>query len=105
MSWSRKRHLCEQAGELLSKRRDTLDEAAEFFYRAHRYGDASVCRVQAAEEACHSGQYAKAFSLLKRALEIWPAGQDSDERILALKETSPDRRRRMVCLSQPFWSK
>ena len=86
MSWSRKRHLCEQAGELLSKRRDTLDEAAEFFYRAHRYGDASVCRVQAAEEACHSGQYAKAFSLLKRALEIWPAGQDSDKRIHALKE-------------------
>ena len=31
MSWSRKRHLCEQAGELLSKRRDTLDEAADFF--------------------------------------------------------------------------
>ena len=68
MSWSRKRHLCEQAGELLSKGRDTLDEAAEFFYRAHRYGDASVCCVQAAEEACHSGQYAKAFSLLERAL-------------------------------------
>jgi len=86
MSWSRKRHLCEQAGELLSRRRDTLDEAAEFYYRAHRYGDASVCRVQAAEEACHSGQYAKAFSLLKRALEIWPAGRDADRRIHALKE-------------------
>jgi hypothetical protein len=31
MTWSRKRHLCEQAEELLSRRRDTLDEAAEFF--------------------------------------------------------------------------
>ncbi len=31
MSWSKKRHFCEQVGELLSKRRDTLDEAADFF--------------------------------------------------------------------------
>src|SRR4029077_20119060 len=86
MSWSKKRHLCEQVGELLRKRRDTLDEAADFFCRAHRYGDACVCRVQAAEEACHSGQYAKAFCLLKLALEIWPAGQDADKRSHALKE-------------------
>jgi DNA-binding CsgD family transcriptional regulator len=86
MSWSRKRHLCEQIGELLSKRRDTLDQAADFFCRAHRYGDACVCRVQAAEEACHSGQYTKAFCLLKRALEIWPVDQDADKRIHALKE-------------------
>jgi tetratricopeptide (TPR) repeat protein len=86
MSWSRKRHLCEQIGELLNKRRDTLDLAADFFCRAHRYGDACVCRVQAAEEACHSGQHTKAFCLLKRALEIWPVGQDADKRIYALKE-------------------
>src|SRR6516162_11911122 len=66
--------------------REPSPNRAEFFYRAHRYGDACVCRVQAAEEACHSGQYAKAFSLLKRALEIWPAGQDADRRIYALKE-------------------
>jgi tetratricopeptide (TPR) repeat protein len=86
MSWSKKRQFCEQVGELLNERRDTLDEAADFFCRAHRYGDARVCRVQAAEEACHSGQYTKAFSLLKRALEVWPAGEDADKRSHALKE-------------------
>jgi DNA-binding NarL/FixJ family response regulator/tetratricopeptide (TPR) repeat protein len=86
ITWSKKRHFCEQVGELLSKRRDTLDEAADFFCRAHRYGDARVCRVRAAEEACHSGQYSKAFSLLKQALEIWPAGEDADKRSHALKE-------------------
>ena len=84
--WSRKRRFCEQVGELLGRRRDTLEEAADFFCRAHRYVDARVCRVQAAKEACHSGQYGKAFSLLKGALEIWPAGEDVDERIGALKE-------------------
>jgi DNA-binding CsgD family transcriptional regulator/tetratricopeptide (TPR) repeat protein len=86
MPWSRKRRFCEQVGELLSHRRDTLDEAADFFCRAHRYGNARICRVQAAEEACHSGQYAKAFSLLRRALEIWPPGEDAGKRTNALKE-------------------
>jgi DNA-binding CsgD family transcriptional regulator/tetratricopeptide (TPR) repeat protein len=86
MSWSKKRHFCEQVGELLSERRDALEDAADFFCRAHRYGDARVCRVQAAKEACHSGQYTKAFSLLRRAIEIWPAGEDADKRSHALKE-------------------
>ena len=104
MSWSRKRHLCEQAGELLSRRRDTLDEAAEFYYRAHRYGDACVCRVRAAEEACHGGQYAKAFSLLKRALEIWPADQDADRRIHALREMARcARHARDFCAARLAW--
>jgi tetratricopeptide (TPR) repeat protein len=104
MSWLRRRHLCEQAGELLSRRRDTLDEAAEFFYRAHRYGDACVCRVQAVEEACHNGQYAKAFSLLKRALEIWPAGRDADKRIHALREMARcARHARDFCVVRLAW--
>jgi DNA-binding CsgD family transcriptional regulator/tetratricopeptide (TPR) repeat protein len=86
MSWSKKRHFCEQVGELLSKGRDTLEEAADYFCRAHRLKDARVCRMQAAEAACHSGEYAKAFSLWKRAIEIWPAGEDADKRSHALKE-------------------
>jgi hypothetical protein len=86
MSWSKKRHFCEQFGELLSSRRDTLDQAADLFCLAHRYSDARACRTQAAGEACHSGQYAKAFSLWKRALEIWPATEDADQRSHALKE-------------------
>ena len=86
MPWSKKRRLCEQVGELLSKRRGTLDQAADFFCRAHRYSDARICRTQAAEEACHSGQYAKAFSLWKHALEIWPASENVDQRSHALKE-------------------
>jgi tetratricopeptide (TPR) repeat protein len=86
ISWSKRRHFCVQVGELLSKRRDTLDQAADFFCRAHRYGDARVCRTQAAEEACHSGQYTKAFNHWKRVLEIWPANEDADKRTHALKE-------------------
>jgi len=86
ISWSKKRQFCEHAGELLRKRRDTLEQAADFFCRAHRYADARVCRMQAAEEACHRGQYAKAFSLWKRVLEIWPATVDADRRTRALKE-------------------
>jgi DNA-binding CsgD family transcriptional regulator/tetratricopeptide (TPR) repeat protein len=84
--WSKKRRFCEQVGELLWHRRGALEEAADFFCRAHRYGDARVCRVQAAEEACHSGQYTKAFRLLQQALEIWPAGEDVGKRSHALKE-------------------
>jgi hypothetical protein len=42
--------------------------------------------VQAAEEACHSGQYTKALRLLRQALEIWPSGEDFDKRSHALKE-------------------
>jgi tetratricopeptide (TPR) repeat protein len=53
--------------------------------------------VQAAEEACHSGLYAKAFSLLKRALEIWPADRDADRRIHALKEMA-----RCACHARDF---
>jgi DNA-binding CsgD family transcriptional regulator/tetratricopeptide (TPR) repeat protein len=86
MPWSKKRHFCEQVGELLSNRRDTLDQAAEFFCLAHRYSDARSCRARAAGEACHSGQYAEAFSLWKQALEIWPATEDADQRSHALKE-------------------
>jgi DNA-binding CsgD family transcriptional regulator/tetratricopeptide (TPR) repeat protein len=86
MPWSKKRRFCEQVGVLLSQRCDSLDEAADFFCRAHLYGKARVCRVQAAEEACHSGQYTKAFSLLQQALQIWPAGEDADKRSHALKE-------------------
>jgi DNA-binding CsgD family transcriptional regulator/tetratricopeptide (TPR) repeat protein len=86
MSWSKKRHLCERVGELLSKRRDTLDQASDFLCRAHRYDDARICRMQAAEEACHGGQYSKAFSLFKGALEIWPAGENAERRGHALKE-------------------
>src|SRR4029077_869253 len=86
MSWSKKRHFCGRVGEVLSKRRDTLDQAADFFCRAHRYGDARAWRTRAAEEACHSGQYAKAFSLWERALEIWPASEHVDQRSHALKE-------------------
>jgi tetratricopeptide (TPR) repeat protein len=86
MPWSRKRRLCEQVGELLSERRGTLDEAADFFCRAHRYGNARNCCVGAAKEACHSGQYTKAFSLFRRAIEIWPAGEDADKRTHTLKE-------------------
>jgi DNA-binding CsgD family transcriptional regulator/tetratricopeptide (TPR) repeat protein len=86
MPWSRKRRLCEQVGELLSHRSDALGEAADFFCRAHRYGNARICCVGAAKEACHSGHYAKAFSLLRRAMEIWPAGADTDKRTQTLKE-------------------
>jgi tetratricopeptide (TPR) repeat protein len=71
---------------LLSKRRDALDQAADFFCRAHRYRDARACRTQAAEDACHSGEYGKAFSLWERVLEIWPASEDVDQRSHALKE-------------------
>lgn len=86
ISWSKKRHFCEQVGELLRKRRDSLDQAADFFCRAHRYDDARACRMQAAEEACHRGQYAKAFNLWKGVLEIWPATEDAEQRTRALKE-------------------
>jgi tetratricopeptide (TPR) repeat protein len=86
MPWSRKRRFCEQVGELLSHRRDTLDEAADFFCRAHRYGNARICCVRAAKEACHSGEYTKAFNLFRRAIEIWPAGEDTDKRTHTLKE-------------------
>ena len=86
ISWSKRRHFCERVGELLRKRRDTLDQAADFFCRAHRYGDARACRMQAAEEACHSGQYAKAFSFWKGVFTIWPAIEDADQRTRALKE-------------------
>jgi DNA-binding CsgD family transcriptional regulator/tetratricopeptide (TPR) repeat protein len=86
MSWSKKRRFCEHVGELLSKRPDTLDQAADLFCRAHRYADARDCRTRAAEEACHSGQYAKAFSLWNRVLEIWPANENADQRSRALKE-------------------
>ena len=86
MPWSRKRRLCEQVGELLSHRCDALGEAADFFCRAHLYGNARICCVQAAKEACHSGQYAKAFSLFRRAIEIWPAGEDTEKRTHTLKE-------------------
>src|SRR4029077_4241027 len=86
MSWSRKRRLCEQVGELLSEHGGTLDEAADFFCRAHRYGNARNCCVRAAKEACHSAQYTKAFSLFRRAIEIWPAGEDADKRTHTLKE-------------------
>jgi hypothetical protein len=72
MPWSKKRQFCGRVGELLNKRRDILDQSADFFCRAHRYADARECRARAAEEACHSGQYAKAFYLWKRVLEIWP---------------------------------
>jgi tetratricopeptide (TPR) repeat protein len=86
MPWSKKRRFCEQVGLLLNQRPDRLDEAADFFCRAHRYGDARVCRVQAAEEACRSGHYTKAFSLFQQALKIWPAGEDAEKRSHALKE-------------------
>jgi DNA-binding CsgD family transcriptional regulator/tetratricopeptide (TPR) repeat protein len=86
MSWSKKRRFCEQVGELLSKRRDSLEQAADFFCRAHRYDGARACLMQAAEEACHSGQYIKAFSLWKRVLEIWPPDENAEQRNHALKE-------------------
>ena len=104
MPWSKKRRFCEQVGELLRHRRDALDEAADFFCRAHRYGDARVCRVQAAEEACHSGQYTKAFRLLQQALEIWPAGEDVDKRSHALKELARcARHAREFCTARLAW--
>ena len=86
MPWSKKRRFCEQVGDLLRHRRDSLEEAADFFCRAHRYGDARACRMQAAEEASLSGEYTKAFRLLQQALEIWPASEDVDKRNHALKE-------------------
>ena len=89
MPWSRKRRLCEQVGEILSHRRGALDEAAGFFCRAHRYGDARICYVQAAKEACHSGEYTRAFSLLRRAIEIWPAGEDTEKRTHSLPKSRP----------------
>jgi tetratricopeptide (TPR) repeat protein len=104
MSWSKTRRFCEQVGELLRHRRDTLDEAADFFCRAHRYGDARVCRVRAAEEACHSGQYVKAFRLLQQALENWPSGEDVDKRSHALKELARcARHAREFCAGRLAW--
>jgi ATP/maltotriose-dependent transcriptional regulator MalT len=104
MPWSKKRRFCEQVGELLRHRRDSLDEAADFFCRAYRYGDARVCRIQAAEEACHSGQYTKAFRLLQQALEIWPSGEDVDKRSHALKELARcARNAREFCAGRLAW--
>jgi DNA-binding CsgD family transcriptional regulator len=104
MPWSKKRRFCEQVGELLSHRRDALGEAADFFCRAHRYGNARICCVQAAKEACHSGHYAKAFSLLRRAMEIWPAGEDTDKRTQTLKEMARcARHARELCAAQLAW--
>jgi DNA-binding NarL/FixJ family response regulator len=88
MPWSKRRRLCEQIARLLSQRRETLGDAVEFFCRAHRYGDARVSSMQAAEEACDRGHYAKAFSLLQQALNFWPPGEDVDKRSYALRETA-----------------
>ena len=86
ITWSKRRRFCEQVGVLLGQRRDCLEEAAGFFCRAHRYEDARLCRVQAAELACQCGHYPKAFRLLQQALENWPAGEEADKRSHTLKE-------------------
>jgi hypothetical protein len=85
MPWSKKRRLCAQVGELLRHRRDTLDEAADFFCRAHRYRDARVCRVQAAEEASHSGSISRLLGFCSKPSRSGPLARTSTTELMPLK--------------------
>jgi len=85
MSWSKKRHFCEQVGELLSERRDTLDEAADFFAGLTVMGMLAFVACRQPKKPAIAASTTKAFSLLERALEIWPAGEDADSEAMPLK--------------------
>ena len=55
ISWSKKRHFCEQVGELLRKRRDSLDRARHGCVEVHRGEQSEICSARAAEHRQAAG--------------------------------------------------
>lgn len=86
MAWSKRRRLHAEIARVLEMRRAPWDEVAAHHFDAHDYPGARRAWVRAAEIACRENRYGEAFGHIRRAMEVWPADQDPDDRRRVLME-------------------
>lgn len=80
LSWSARRRLHERAAETLASRPGRQEEAARHFLAACRYAEARALMVREAERAAESQEFDRATTLLRQALDLWPADENPAER-------------------------
>lgn len=86
MAWSRRRRLHGEIARVLEARRAPWEEVAVHHFGAQAYREARAAWVRAAEVACRENRYAEAFEHIRRAMEVWPADQEPEDRRRVLVE-------------------
>ncbi len=88
LPWEQKRRLHLRIAETLRGMDGRLTEAAAHYAAAHAYPEARRAWIESAAAACAEKRYREALDSFAKALEIWPAGVDDDERQRVLREAA-----------------
>jgi DNA-binding CsgD family transcriptional regulator len=84
LGWRRRRDLHRQVAEALERRGASPGLLAEHLLACRELERARAALVAAAERSCSVHAYRDAAGSIRRALEIWPTGEDEDVRLDAL---------------------
>lgn len=85
LPWGRRRRLHRAIAERLEVRGESVARIAEQWLAAREPDRARPALVAAAEESCAVHGYRDALQAGRRALEIWPEGEDEPERVALLR--------------------
>ncbi len=84
--WGRRRCLHRRLATAIEATGGSPNEAAEHYAAAHAYPEARCAWIGFADAACAQKRYGEALAAFRKALEIWPAGEDDPERGRVLQE-------------------
>ena len=85
ITWTRRRSLHRLAGEYLERRGAPPDAIAEHWLACNETVRARVSLMQSAQNSCGMHAFRDAANAANRALEIWPASEDTSRRLSLLE--------------------
>jgi DNA-binding CsgD family transcriptional regulator len=84
-AWTRRRKYHRQLAEELERRGAAPEAVAEQWLAAGEHDRARPRLLAAAERFCQVHAYHDAARVVRRAIEVWPDGEDEDDRLAALE--------------------
>lgn len=88
IAWSKRRSLNRRIAVYLERAGAPPENVAEHWLAAHEYQPARRALLDLAERSCRLHAYRDAMRAGHRALEIWPEGEQEDERLAALEQVA-----------------
>ena len=86
LPWSQRRKIERDIASMLVSRRAEAGRIATHYLAAHDYPNARRHLIASAEKACRTLDFGRALADLQRAIDIWPANEDREDRIRVLRQ-------------------
>lgn len=84
--WSKRRQICYQIAEYLSRKEEATERLARFWYKAGEPERARLTYVQLARQYCRVHAHSEAIRAGQLAFELWKKGEDEIGRLEVLEQ-------------------